>query len=120
MFGLGKQLKSVYVKGIKITPKCEDQPEFKRDYEITVGKGIVVQIEMRTGVCGRSDSSFIKQPNGKYIGFQANAVADRIIDRELYPLVQKAVDEILLLDHEFIKSKPLEFTDETGTTWKRL
>ncbi len=96
-----------------------DRPEFHRIYTATVGDGFHIKVEMKWFLGSRFDSSMITQKDGKYIFFQAHEVADKIIDRELYPLVQKAVDEILREDKRFIDSNPAEYIDQTGTTWRR-
>lgn len=107
------------VHGIEIKEHREDRPEFKRTYITTVGDGFRIEVSLRTWAYGRMDSSMLYQKNGKWISFEVKAVADKIIDRELYPLVQSAVDEILRLDKEYMDSKPSEFTDDTGSIWRR-
>jgi hypothetical protein len=105
---------------VNITPQREDRPEFKRVYQVAVGDGFKVEITMRTYSFGRCDWSQLTQKNGKWILFDAKAVADKILDRELYPLVQAAVDQILALDRAYIATDPGEFIDDTGATWRRV
>lgn len=105
---------------IRIYPIAQDRPEFRRIYKVTVGDGFMVEIELWSWIFGRTDSSTVTQKNGKYISFDANAVADKIIDRELYPLVQDAVNRILAIDKAYIATKPSEFTDDQGKVWRRV
>lgn len=121
MFGCSHTVKS-QIGNVSISLKPEDRPEFARTYNTTIGNGFRLEITLKTYTFGstRSDWSQLHQRNGKYIMFDAHAVADKIIDRELYPLVQAAVDEILRIDREFIDSKPSEFIDDTGAKWKRV
>lgn len=109
-----------YEGNISVTDMHPEPPEFRRKYKTVVGDGFVVEVELRSWSLGRLDSSTLTQKNGKYIFFDADRVADKIIDRELYPLVQAAVDEILILDRKFIASNPSEFTDEKGAVWRKV
>jgi hypothetical protein len=110
------------LKGIAITITApeQDAPEFERIYKSDLDGGFRVEIRIRTFLGSRMDSSILYQENGKYILFDAESVADKIIDRELYPRVQFAVDEMLRLDREFMASEPVQYTDENGTTWRRV
>lgn len=106
---------------IKVTTIRGPKPQFERVYETTVGDGFRIRVVMKTFIGDRGDyGSTVTQKNGRYIFFQANEVADKIIDRELYPLVQAAVDEILAIDRAYMATHPSEFTDEAGVTWKRV
>jgi hypothetical protein len=113
--------KSVMSKSGDITIKlvADDQPEFRREYVCELEGGFKVEVEMYTSYGRRNDSSFLRQRGDKFIIFDLRAVADKIIDRELYPRVQAAVDRILALDKAFIDSNPREFIDEKGVTWRR-
>lgn len=111
------------INGIDVTLKREDVPEFRRSYKTQVGDGFTVEVTMVTSslYLGRRDRlSQLTQKNGKYILFDARSVADKIIDRELYPLVQAVVDTILAMDAEYIASNPTEFIDETGAIWRKV
>ncbi len=101
---------------------ANEPPQFKRKYRAVIEGGWTVKIEMystHSSYIGdsRRDSSELDQAGGEWVLFDAKAVADKIIDRELYPKVQQVVDEILRMDGEFMASHPSQFTDERGDTW---
>lgn len=104
---------------VAITQKHEERPQFMRNYVVHLEGGFTVEIEIGYWSLGRRDSSHIIQRDGKMIFFELDAVADKIIDRDLYPYVQAAVDDILALDNAFRASTPSEFTDDAGVMWRR-
>lgn len=116
-----RKSKVVNEDGIRIVLKPEEIPEFERVYTITVGDGFKIEVGLITySFSERCDHATVTQKDGRSISFDAHKVADKIIDRDLYPLVQGAVDRILALDKGFIDSKPSEFIDEKGTRWRRV
>jgi hypothetical protein len=95
-----------------------DAPSFKREYKKALTNGRTITIKMRRGVFGgRYSNAQIRQENGSWVTFDVERIADKILDRQLVPLVQDAVKEILRMDADFIKSNPSEFVDETGQRW---
>lgn len=116
----GQRSQPVIVNGIQIRSVRSDRPEFHRIYTASIDGGFTVKVEMRWFIGSRFDNSELTQRDGKYILFDARSVADKIIDRDLYPKVQKVVNEILRQDKAFIASNPDQYTDETGVTWKRI
>lgn len=101
-----------------------DAPPFGRQYRATVNipRGpFVIEINMETSKYrGRTDRySTVTQPNGTWILFNPNAVADKILDRELYPHVQRIADQALAMDAKYVEEQPDTFTDAAGTTWRR-
>jgi len=94
-------------------------PQFRRSYEIVLDGGFTVSVEIGYWSLGRRDSAELRQRNGKWILFDIDAIADKIIDRDLYPLVQVAVNEIMEIDKAFRRSNPNTFTDEQGVVWRR-
>jgi hypothetical protein len=102
----------------------EDPPAFKRVYHVALlgeYRGFTVTVAMRTTMFGeRTDMSEIRQPGGQWVLFDVKRPADKIIDRALLPQVLAVCDQVLSMDHAFIASKPSEFTDRTGVTWRRL
>lgn len=117
-------------KAVNITPspsagrvivknKPEDAPEWRRMYTATFAGGFRIEVEMASRY-GRSDRSFLFQPNGKLICFDLHAIADHIIDRELCPIVEALAEEILALDRAYMHGERNQFIDEKGTTWRRI
>lgn len=104
-----------------ITLDPEEPPKFKRTYRAKLPNHATLTITMYTSsIIGRTDRfGELTQWNGKWILYDVHAVADKIIDRELYPLVQNLTDQALVLDRQFVQNLPKEFMDETQTIWKR-
>jgi hypothetical protein len=110
----------IQTEGIQIIDGPNDKPKFARTYIAAVGNGFTIKIKRYDSTYRRFDMSELDQVGGKWILFDADRVADKIIDRDLYPLVQAKVDAILALDKAYIDSKPDEFTDESGVTWRKV
>ena len=105
---------------IAISLAREDRPKFKRVYVKVLDSRAKVTVTMRTTMFGDRDASGeLTQPNGKWVLFDPNAIADKILDPILVPLVQSFVDEVHRADGAFMAAKPSEFVDEGGTTWRR-
>jgi hypothetical protein len=113
---------------IVVTPSPEAPPEFERKYAVSVGahlKGgpfavVITCWTTRSASLGRLTRGDLTQASGSRIDFDPKRVADRIIDRDLYPIVQAAVDDILANDAAFVASNPAEYTDSNGATWRRV
>jgi len=105
---------------IKAESLPEDEPKFKRRYTTEIAGGFRLEVEMKTYTHGsRYCSGYLWQSNGKMIGFDPHAVADKIIDRDLAPLVQQLSDQIIALDKDFCRSGTGQYTDDTGVMWIR-
>jgi len=63
----------------------------------------------------------LKQNDGKLVKFECNAVADKIIDRNLVSKVQKACNAIhsTAKDYWMVNNNPSEFTDNNGRIRQR-
>jgi hypothetical protein len=105
---------------VAVDQKAEDRPQFMRAYTIHLDGHFTVSVEIGYWSLGRREYSTLTQWSGKRISFELDAVADKIIDRDLYPRVQSAVDEIVALDEQFRKSRPSEFIDDAGVMWRRV
>lgn len=106
---------------IIVKSEREDAPEWKRKYKATFAGGYRIEITMRSMFSWhRSSSAFIYQPNGKMMIFDAENVADKIIDRALVPVVEAVVSEMLAIDDDFMASERNQFTDVKGQTWQRI
>lgn len=104
---------------IKIDSPVEEGLRFERIYTATLNNHTSIRIMMHTYSGYRDDRSELYQPNGRWVVFDMKAVADKILDPVLVPLVQKYVDEIRSLDAEFVKSDPDTFVDDHGHRWNR-
>lgn len=105
---------------VHVALEREDRPAFKCVYTAALPRGCKLKIEIKTTRWGQYDSSEITQANGKWVLFDANSPADKIIDRELLPDVEAICREVLRLDAAFRASSPDEFTDDQGHTWRRV
>jgi len=105
---------------IHVALKREEQPEWRCVYTASLPRSCKLKVELRSWALGRMDSSEITQSNGKWVLFDLKAPADKILDRELLPDVERLCAEIQRMDHEFLASRPNEFTDERGDTWRRV
>lgn len=109
---------------ITIKDKPDDVPEFRRTYIKTLDSRAVIEVDIRerygsfTGTW-LSKSGTLTQPDRRYVWFDPERIADKIIDPLLVPLVEQAVREIFAIDDAWRASKPRTFKDERGTVWTR-
>ncbi len=118
MFGT-KHEAPVNTTGVHVTDVPEDVPQFKRNYVAAVTDDVTITITMKTYSYGRQSAGELRQSDNKYVWFDPERVADRILDHTLVPLIEDRIKAIFTLDREFIKSNPCQFTDEKGTKWCR-
>lgn len=103
---------------VSIVQKPEGQPQFCREYTAEVGDGFVVTLTRKT-LCSRSWTGEITQRDGRWVLFDPEQVADKVLDRDLVPLIEALVAQVDRMDREFMNSRPSEFVDENGTIWRR-
>ena len=66
-------------------------------------------------------SDKLKQPNGNWILFDCAAVADKVLDRDLVPEVEKDCAIVHAQALMFWKeTPPNQFTDQRGVTWRKV
>lgn len=104
---------------LKVDNIREEKPQWGRRYVIRLDDRATLTITAYDFMGSRSVGGDLRQPNGKYVTFQPNEIADKIIDRTLVPLVEKACEEILALDRAYAQSNHQEFVDESGARWER-
>ena len=116
--------KSPYVLGeISIKDVPNEAPAFKRKYMATVKPGITITIKAKTWYVFSSERQYSGELNqglgfDKWILFNPDNIADKILDHELVPKIQSLTDQIIITDKKWIASNPQLFTDESGRTWK--
>lgn len=106
--------------GIQIKDLPSDRPAFKRRYNARINDEISMKIEIKNSYgSGTFTMAELTQRNGRWVLFEPERPADKILDREVLPTIQKLCDEILQIDHAYRRSDPSEFIDEAGVTWRR-
>jgi len=110
----------VDANAIDITDVKNDMPPFKREYRAKIDERCSILITMRSwSFGGRMKDGELDQPGGKWVLFDPDNIAEKILDPILVPKIQRYVDQIYAIDKEFIGNKPASFVDETGTVWER-
>lgn len=107
------------------TLEPEDAPKFKRTYKAVLTKNAAITVSAYSSYYRsigekRYFSGELTQPNGRWVIFDPDRIADKILDPALVPLVEAAVDAAKVLDREFMASNPSSFVDERKDTWQRL
>ena len=103
--------------GIHIHDTPNDPPRNERIYTARLDNRASIKITMKTAYGSLMKSGELTQPNGRWVLFDPDAIADKILDPLLVPLVQNRVDEIFLLDEPFRKSV-MEFVDTDRKKWR--
>lgn len=108
-------------EGVSIRQVPEDRPVFEREYKVAVPRGVTMKINIKTygWTTGTYYSGELSQTNGQWVLFDPQNPADKILDREILPIVQQRCQQILSVDAEWRASQPASFTDKFGTTWAR-
>ena len=108
--------------GLRIIDKPEDRPKFAREYSAQLDHGRSIKITMRSAYTGneRYSSGELDQTGGRWVMFDPDKVADKILDPALVPLVEERCREIKRLDADFMRTHPSEFLDEAGHRWQRV
>lgn len=109
----------VFPATISVKDVREDAPKFKRAYSATVTRGIKVTVTIYNSYGATYSGGELTQPNGRWILFDPDRIADKIIDPALLPEVESTVRDIKALDRSWRQSQPTSFIDERGTKWIR-
>ena len=97
-------------------------PQFRREYRAKINDRASIIVWARSSWSKyrgheRYKYGQLVQPDGKYILFDPNAIAEKILDPILVPKIQLSVELIFAIDREFISGNPDSFIDESGTVW---
>lgn len=107
--------------GITIKDLPSDRPEFKREYNVRISNQVSMKIEIKNSYSsGTYTTGQLTQSNGRWVFFEPERPADKILDRELLPTIQKLCNEILAMDSVYRKSNPNEFVDKAGVKWRQV
>lgn len=106
--------------GVTIKTIREDRPKFKREYSAKLddGRSIKITIYNSSGLIFKNGE--LTQRNGKWVLFDPDRVAEKILDPVLVPKINERIREIFALDRAFRHNNPGQFTDEAGTVWQRV
>lgn len=98
----------------------ESAPYFRRIYTTNINR-IKLDVTARSWSFQRHRdfSGCLTQPNGNWVLFDPDRIAEKILDPTLVPLIAKAVELAKALDAEFVREGMVEFVDEKGVTWRR-
>lgn len=97
--------------------EAPNELEFERTYSAQLDNRAKIEIRMKRYIGRLFETGSLTQPNGNWISFDPDRIAEKIIDPLLVPLVQKAVDEIHRIDAAFRNPPPAQFTDSQGRRW---
>lgn len=95
-----------------------DVPQFKREYSGIVGRGIKITITVKT-YSSRYYTGDLTQPGGRWVSFDPERPADKILDREILPAIKAFCANVLQMDEKFARNPPDSFKDESGQRWCR-
>lgn len=107
--------------GLSVENIRDDPPDFKRVYTRKLDARATIKVEIKRSFgSGLYKSGELTQPNGRWVLFDPDRIADKILDPTLAPLVERCVAEIYRLDKAYRDPEPSEFTDTKGVTWKAV
>lgn len=106
--------------GITVEDKKSEQPAFERVYNSRVNSNVSMTVTIKNAYGSRAyTTAELTQNNGKWVLFEPESPADKILDRDLLPLVQSLCDQILSADKLYRSDPAKEFTDTSGSVWVR-
>lgn len=107
--------------GIEIKSIANDKPAFEREYRARISDQVSMKITCKNyWSSGVYTAGELTQSNGRWVLFEPERPADKILDRELLPTIEKLCQEILATDHAWRRSDPAEFVDKAGVRWRRV
>jgi hypothetical protein len=111
---------SVEAEGdVQVKHVPEDAPAFKRLYKVKLDERAALTITIKTFMGERWATGELTQPNGRWVTFDPDRVADKILDPALVPLIEERVKEVRAIDRRLQGNGPAEFKDEKGQRWVR-
>jgi hypothetical protein len=107
---------------IKVQDKRGDAPAFERVYKTQISQHVSMTITIKFYWEGRDldTSGELDQTGGRWVLFEPERPADKILDRELLPIIESKCKQILAMDRKFRATNPSEFTDANGVKWQRV
>lgn len=107
---------------VSIENKRADVPSFERVYisQITPAVSMTVKIKYYWRGEELYKTGELTQKDGKWVLFDPDSPADKILDQDILAAVQAHLAVIYRIDKEYRDGKPSVFTDENGTVWRRV
>lgn len=105
--------------GISIKPTPGDPPQFERVYKARINADVTMSIRIKTSLGHTMRFGELDQTGGRWVLFEPERPADKILDRELLPVIQDLCKRIIATDDAFRRAKPGRFTDSHGDVWVR-
>lgn len=107
--------------GIQIKDVPSDHPQFEREYRVKITDAVSMKITIKNygWTTGLSINGELTQSNGRWVLFEPERPADKILDRDILPNVEKFCQEILAADRSYRHNEPAEFVDKQGVRWTR-
>ena len=96
-----------------------DIPTFQRTYTAKINREVSIKVTIKWAYSSLMKSGELDQLDGKWILFDPDAPADKILDRDILPPIKKVLAEIISADSTWRAARPDQFTDEGGATWRR-
>lgn len=104
---------------VKVVDVAEDAPRFKREYAVVINEHVSMRITMRT-IYGRTSSRGELTQGSKWVLFDPESPADKILDRQILPRVIAFCQTIQNMDAQYRRTPPSQFTDKSGHVWARV
>lgn len=99
-----------------------DVPEVKLRYKTALRDGITLTVTTRySSITERvSYDGELVQKDGRWVFFDPEKPADRILDKDLLPEIDQACAYIIGIDTHSRHTMVDSYTDKTGTTWLKM
>lgn len=108
------------ISNITIMDVPGDVPEFERTYSSQITPEVSIKLTAKLFLFEPVTwDGELRQSDGRYVFFDPKNPADKILDRDLVAPVEKICKEAISTDEAWRASKPNEWTDKDGTTWRR-
>lgn len=105
---------------IKIKDVKEDVPEFKKVYSGVLSNNACIELDVKYCDIYKRRSfglGTLTQPNGSYVFFDVDRVADKILDPQLVPLINDFIKAVKELDKQYAATAQNSFMDKMGNVW---
>lgn len=113
------QTEIVDLSGIEVKLTPEDPPEFERIYTTRISDQVSMKIRTKHAYSSIMYFGELNQTGGRWVLFEPERPADKILDRELLPLIEERCRQIIVADKAFRNAAPEIYIDTSGVKWSR-